>query len=228
MLKILNRNATWLALGLGVSAGAAMACGEPDDVVLAQSYLNISYENATHVVGAVWAAQQAGILPMPDREQFSADRERLAEIVEDAHIAALESQGLMGINLAAMTKDKWNISLVLVKTMHWGRFELDPARPIAQNLIDCSAAYAQTDDLVITTEAVVLRAIVEGNLPVARALDLGVMRIYGSEERRAAFIDQFGTLGTDPLRDVSGVDGFMSRITSLKDFSPPPATAVGQ
>jgi len=228
MFKKLKQNATWLALALGASTGAAMACGEPDDVVLAQTYLNIRYENATHVVGAVWAAQQAGILPMPDREQFTANSERLAEIIEEAHTSALESQGLMGINLAALAKEKWNISLVLVKTMHWGRFELDPERPIAQNLIDCNADYGQTDDLVVTTEAVVLRAIVEGNLTISRALDLDVMRVYGSEERRTAFIDQFATLGAEPLQDVSGIDGFMSRITNLRSFSPPPAAVVGQ
>ena len=46
----------------------ARACGYGSPVAIERAFLSITYPEASHVSGAIWAAQQAGAIRMPMRK----------------------------------------------------------------------------------------------------------------------------------------------------------------
>ncbi len=207
--------AAGLLAAFSLAPGLPAACGMPDGVTLAQAFLGISYPNAMHVSGAIWQAQQNGDLPMPDRERLTATGSELAELIWREHLAAIDGLVLLGVNFDALARRDHAISLVLVDGMHWARFAPGPAADIMGSTFDCNVETVPQGDLVVVTNDVVLHAIGRGDISFLEAKELGVVRIYGSDPQAAAFISDFGEMGTEPLSPPPRQVSLRQRVKAL-------------
>jgi hypothetical protein len=187
-----------LPLLLAGSPSVSQACGFHDPITLAKAFIALVYPDATHVDGAVWSAQKSGIIAMPDKERLLAagpQRERLNKL---AFFSALKSLKTLGsaMDKAAAGGKPVNVSLVLLETVLWTRYANSAAGIETRTHI----TGAQDGDLVVVTDELVVHAIVQGKLAVNRAVELGLMRLYGSDEQENQFLAQFGSLGGAPMK----------------------------
>ena len=177
----------------GAAGGHAFACGFHNPVSLARGVLNFTYPEALHVSGAVWAAQQAGELPMPDRERLQAKaarREHLDKIAYRKMLRRLEALGTVMYGRSAFPNTP-GMALVLIESMLWTRY----SSALPHVLAGLHARGPQKGDLVIVSEEIVVEAIVRGRLTISRAADLGVIRLFGTVEQKEQFLSRFGSIG---------------------------------
>lgn len=187
--------ALWLACLLAIlgTPGRTLACGYHSPVSLARGVLNFTYPKSLHVSGAVWAAQRAGDLPMPDRERLQARgarRAHLDKIAFQKMLVSLEALGAV-MNARSTAPDIPEIAFVLIESMLWTRYS--SALPHIRSGLH--ARGPEKGDLVIVSEEVVLEAIVAGTLTIFRAAELGVMRFYGTADQKEQFLARFGSIG---------------------------------
>ena len=204
-----------IGLTTDLAISRAHACGFHSRLTLSRSALNIAYPDASHVTGAIWRGQRAGELPMPDTARLQArgiERERLDKRAFLEATLALRAVG------AAMEQQRSDtdipaISLVLVESMLWTRFE-----PLGEGIRVHEHLDTSTEnDLVIVTDEPVLHAITKGKLTTQRAHQEGYLRLYGSDQQTQAFLDLFGSLGSEPLHREEPLDiytNFMTRDSS--------------
>lgn len=199
-MRIVNSVA---AMSLFASAlftpGVSPACVQPGDLILAQAFLNHHYPDSLHVYGAIWEGQRKGILPMPDREYLTSAGERRIELNEAVRLAAIDALEQLGAHFEVSSRQRHAISMVLVERMHWARFLPDPATGNGFSQFNCDAETVGDGDLVVVTNDVVLHAIRTGDMSIARADALGILRLYGTEGQIAAFLSDFGEIGSSPL-----------------------------
>jgi hypothetical protein len=69
------------------------------------------------------------------------------------------------------------------------------------------------NDLVIVTEGLAILAIEKGLLSLQKAVELGVMRLYGTPAQKAVFLAKVGNLGEQPF--PKGDDGLLKPQVSL-------------
>ena len=192
-----------VAISLALGPAPSVACEMPDQRIIEQTFLNLKYPQAMFVTGATWAMQQSGLLDMPDRERIVATGARRAELDRAALSDALNALGSLGVALHSASRQDHRISLVLVERMHWERFlptpdtAYDPAK--IRCFIPCKIEVEREEDLVLVTSEPVLHAIRKGVLRISEAVELSLMRLYGTEEQVSAFLLDFGAVGAHRL-----------------------------
>lgn len=201
-------------LGLGVLQHST-ACGYHDPTMLAVGALNWHYPDSLHVTGAIWDAQQAGTLPMPDKERIVArgKQRELLELVAyqktRRSIRALDA----AIHKVDVEHSSETFSLVLVETALWSNFKNGENRkPVA---VDVDGP--GDGDLVVVTGEVALLAIASGTLDLSHAVGEGLVKLYGAPEQVTFFLKQYGTIGVEPLPAVSPI----AVLTSKKEKTGP-------
>ena len=133
-----------------LAAAPAFACGYHGGVAQERSLMNLAYPQALHVHTAVWQAQLGGRLERAELPYI-----KVAFLLNELrpHLAA-------------------NASVVLLTPMLWTSYRPEGVRVHAEGPAE--------GDVVVVTEAVVVKAIVEGRLSMADALAGGMVRIYAS------------------------------------------------
>jgi hypothetical protein len=154
------------------------ACGFHDDETLARGIMNWVYPDALHVVGATAAAVAEGRLPPPDGEMGP-------DPFGTRYRATVRSiERFLEVLSPAAGAPSPNFSLVLVEPMLWTRFEGDQGRLRAQ----VHVSGPQPGNIVLVSDTNVIRAVADGRLSIGDAHRLGLIRLYGSDDRRAQFL----------------------------------------
>ena len=185
-------------LALVINSGAVLACGIHDPALLAKGSLNHFYPNALWVTGAIQKARRDGELPPIDRTRLQArgdarkmlDRVAFANTLSGLHALGVEVQKRNG------RKQQPDVAMVVLDTMLWTRFS-SRHFDVRQGLHVEGPA---PGDLVLVTDEPVVQAIYSGSMSVARAVELGVVRIYASEWERGELLDRIGSIGEVPLQ----------------------------
>jgi hypothetical protein len=180
---------------LATSAGT-WACGFHTSQSLSQTLLNLRYPDALHVNGAVWSAQQAGSLPL-DRKRLRATGAERKLRESRAFLETSRSLYALGASFerADPEETRPDVALVLIETMLWTRYPNDGE-------IEPHVSGPEPADLVVVTDEPVVRAVGDGQLAVAEAMEQGLIRLYGPPEQALAFAERFGDLGAEPLPAV--------------------------
>ena len=205
-----------LAVPVALAPLSVLACGFHTKESIAKAFLNFTYPNALHVTGAIWTGQQAGILPMPDRERLQATGKRRKTLDTRAYWKTTRALHSLGGAFDTIKGEQIPKAVVLVETALWARYG-------RVNEIELHAVGAQAGDLVIVTGAPVLDTIKLGKLTISRALKNGYLRLYGTSEQQQAFLAAHGTIGESALPDVEQ----RQMITNIFD-QPPSSAAVLQ
>lgn len=184
-------------------AVGARACGYHDPTMLAVGALNWRYPESLHVTGAIWEAQKAGALPMPDKERIVA-RGKTRELLET--VAYQKTRRAIRALDAAVQKLNADqkltpFSLVLVETALWSNFRNGSAyQPVAVDVVGPGEG-----DLVVVSGEVAILAIQSGNLSLSTAVETGLVKLYGEPEQIREFQKLYGVIGEEPLPPVSPV-----------------------
>jgi hypothetical protein len=129
--------------------------------------MNLAYPQALHVHTAVWKAQLGGRL---ERDELGALRVNLLLSQLRAHLAAFPASA------------RPNLTLVLLGPMLWSRYQPDGGGVRLSVHVDGPGK----GDVVLVTEAPVVKALLEERLSAREALDSGLLRVYGNAEESAA------------------------------------------
>jgi len=210
-----TRRILLVAMMLWCVQNTASACGYHDPTTIKTGMLNWIYPKSLYVTGAIWKSQQAGILPPPDVARLSArgsHRKFLDLLAYQRTVKALQSLGA-GLDAVKSDGHKTNLSLVLVETALWTQFS-DTG---THTRVEVDADGPRADDLVVVTGEPVLYALKEGQLSLLRAVELGVIRLYGTPEQISNLLDEFGTIGDLPLPAADqATQGFGGSVTTGK------------
>jgi len=165
-----------LALGVALPHPHAAACGFHDDVSIQRGLLHWSYPGAPHVGTAVWMAQRDGRLegdPLRLRHDLTSEaRNRFAYLQATQWLRQLQIR-LAGT--APPQPQRLNVAVLLIGPMLWSRYSVDGKDVAFATHVEGTTA----GDLVIITEAPVIRALAQDRLSVHEAINLGVIRFYG-------------------------------------------------
>ncbi len=158
VLKKVASAAALLAL-----AAPAFACGYHGGVAQERSLMNLAYPQSLHVHTAVWKAQLGGRL---ERDELGALRVNFLLAQLRAHLAASP----------AMARP--TVTVVLLGPMLWTRYQPDASGVRVSVHVDGP----EPGDVVLVTEAPVLKALLEERLSARDALNSGLLRLYGTVE----------------------------------------------
>lgn len=196
--------AGYLAVWAAIAPGPSGACEMPDQLIIKQTVLNITYPDALFVNGATWEMQQAGLLEMPDRERLTATGKLFDDLERAALAETLAALASLGNALHAASTRPHALSIVLVERVHWERFMPEPDKgydPLETRCyLPCDIKRERASDLVLVTSEPALHAIRDGLLPISQAIKLGLLRTYGNDVQMAAFLEDFGAIGTHPFK----------------------------
>lgn len=169
----------------------AFACGYEDPQSVSRGLLNWIYPDSLHVYGAISSAVAARRLSPANFDQARID---LFGRRYNATKMALEQFGEM-LRAAAPSRSQPPVSLVLVEPVLWTRFERGDGGMHAR----VHVSGAEPGDLVLVSGESVISEIANRRLTVGQAAKTGLMRIYGSEEQKAQFLDTYQEVGSTPL-----------------------------
>ena len=187
------RYATLAFLFSTVSA-SAWACGFHTEQGIARTLLNLHYPDALHVDGAVWSAQEQGLLPL-DRERLRATGSRRKML--DGHALHETQKALYALDESFRQHDvpggaRPGMAIVLTVSMLWTRYPADGE-------IKPHVSGPESDDLVVVTDEPVVRFIADGKMTVDEAIEKGMVRLYGTPEQESSFTSRYGKIGAEPL-----------------------------
>lgn len=180
-----------LALGAALCHMDASACAIHDDVSLQRATLHWKYPNAVHVGTAVWMAQRDGALerdPLRSRDNLTSDaRNRLA------YLHALLQLRQLQTKLAAPQQEpqRLSVAVLLLGPMLWSRYSVDGKEVTLATHVEGP----DEGDLVVVTEAPVIRALARNRLSVHQAIELGVIRFYGDSVTSQAAVQWIARSG---------------------------------
>lgn len=169
----------------------AFACGYEDPQSVSRGFLNWTYPDSLHVIGAISSEVAARRLPPASFNQARID---LFGRRYGATKKALEQFGEM-LRVAAPSPSLPSVSLVLVEPVLWTRFERGDGGLHAR----VHVSGAEPGDLVLVSGESVISEIANGRLTVGQATKTGLIRIYGLEEQKAQFIGIYQQVGSRPL-----------------------------
>lgn len=176
-------NVRFFAAGLAlVATQNAWACGlHGSDASLQRGVIYAAYPESLHVGTKVWMAQLAGTLERDDvnRPDMGTEARRQFEYLR-ATLLLRQLQGQLASVPASGPRP--SIAVLLVGPMMWSRY-ISQEDGVALNIHVDGAA---DDDLVLVTEAPVIKALAEKRLTVRKAIQLGVLRFYGAPAVSAA------------------------------------------
>jgi hypothetical protein len=160
----------------------APACGleDPNSISMRRGFLNIAFPESLHVGTAVWQAQMSGALP---RNAVAADPS-LPEATRTT-LAMVQMSSLVRRFAARLASDPAAadhpaIALVMLGPVSWSRYSWRE-NAVA---IDYHADGPAQGDVVLVADIPVIAAIVDGQLTMPRAFELGLARLYGEPARR--------------------------------------------
>jgi hypothetical protein len=161
----------------------ALACGYHGDISLARGLLNWVYPDALHVVGAISAAVAERRLPAP----ATMGRGLLGY---HGIVRSLERHGQQLDTFSSETTPP-TVSLVLIESMLWTRFfsESGGLRMHAH------VSGPQVGDLVMISGEDIIREIANNRLSVGEAYRYKLLRLYGTEEQIALFLNLYHQIG---------------------------------
>jgi hypothetical protein len=152
----------------------ALGCGfeDPASATVQRGVLNLSYPNALYVIGAAAQARAAGIL-RPDPQ--TPEAKDMFAFHRNARM--LERFGAERVRRGSQA-DPLVFFLVLVEPTLWTRFSVRGAE------VETSVHVAgpEADRAVIVTSIDALKGIVDHGLTSRRAVDLGLIRVYGEPD----------------------------------------------
>lgn len=188
---------------------------------LSRAFINIIYPNAFHVFGAIIEAREEGRLPPIDRARVTLRgdaRTRLYKAEVDRSINTMQSLGV-AIDKQVAKESQADIAVLLLEPMMWTRYS---GRYV--NVRQGMQLDGPLDgDIVLITDLPVIESMRSGEMSIAEAIDMGVMRIYSSDQKKAALLADYGTIGGKPLPKVwSGDFRGMRRISAVRTANTSP------
>jgi hypothetical protein len=159
-----------LAAAAACASPAAPACDFHEPSAMARGMMNWAYPDSLHVSTAVWRAQSAGALEgdavaqgphMLAYARTAFELRRLSKLLDDARGSGARA----------------SLAVVLLGPMLWSRFESVGGSVI----LEVHAEGPAPGDAVVVTEAPVVAALVTGRLGARDAIEIGVVRLYGSD-----------------------------------------------
>jgi hypothetical protein len=197
--------AAWLAVALVPIAGTALPCGyhDPDSVSFKTGVLNWMYPDSLHVHAPIWEAQEAGVLPQYDKSRMlasGAQRKFLDAVAYRRTDRALRALGAAIGRLSAGGQPE-RFSMVLVESALWAQFAVSPE----QQILDIDAGGPNQGDLVAVTGEPVIYAMRKGRLPLAEAVESGMIKLYGKPVEIDRFLSAYGDVGAQAMPDPKGL-----------------------
>ncbi len=135
-------------------------------------FLNHVYPNSLYVKTAVWQAEDAGLLPPRSREN---SKNLFAYHRKAAQMKSLENVAPMSTSDAT-----YPFAILLLDSMLWTRVTPSADRFSVSIHVDGPAR----DDVIVVTHGKVIGALLDGSLGAATAESHGLIRYYGSADRR--------------------------------------------
>lgn len=166
------------AVLLALPASDSRACGYHDDVTIARGFLNWVYPESLHVIGAISAATADKRLAFREIAAFDPLGLQYREMVK----ALTRFAELLGAS--PDQAPPMSFALVLIEPMLWTQFEPGTEGLRAQPHV----SGPQPGQLVLVSGQNVIHAIANGELGIAEAHRLGLIRLYGSEQQIAAIL----------------------------------------
>ena len=168
------------ALALAAS-GAAWSCGfdNPNSAMVQRGMMNLAFPKSAYVRTAIWQAQLAGELPrdaLAGRDDLAPQASGTLRLMHATLLIKRLAGQLGAVPDAAGTP---SVALVLLGPMLWSR--LEPQGGSLQARVHVNGA--QPGDVVLVTDTPVVEAIVEGSLRFEQAIERGLVRLYGSQQR---------------------------------------------
>jgi hypothetical protein len=179
----LQRGLAACALTLAASA-SAWACGfdDPNSVAVQRGMMNLAFPKSAWVRTAVWQAQVAGDLPrdaLAQRDDLAPQARGMLQLMRATWLLKVLAARL---DKAPDADDPPALAVVLMGPMLWSRIE--PQRAGAQLRTHVSGPEA--GDVVLVTDTPALEALVGAGMGFERALELGLVRLYGPEAKVGA------------------------------------------
>lgn len=169
-----------LLLQTWATPAVVYACGYEDPAAVATGALNLSFPDALHVGTAVWQAQADGLLPRTDASapvsNVMAQQAALWEVMR------LLDRLRIQLEAVEDSKPRPVLSTVFLSSVLWTRFTSNEGRVATQ----LHASGPGEADVVIVTEPLVLRAIVDRRLDATLAIERGLLRLYGEPPQVAS------------------------------------------
>ena len=176
MCKNMIRVGLTTMVTLVASPPPTWACGlHGDDAWLQRGAIYAAYPESLHVATKVWMAQLAGTLERDPahRPDMAPEARRQIEYLRTA-LLLRQLQGRVATTPAS--KRRPAIAVLLLDPMMWTRYIPQEAGVTLNIHVEGPA----DDDLVVVTEASVIKALAEKRLTVRKAVQLGVLRFYGA------------------------------------------------
>jgi hypothetical protein len=160
------------------AASAAWACGfeDPNSVASQRGMMNLAFPKSAWVRTAVWQAQLAGDLPrdaLAQRDDLTPQARSMLQLLRATWL--LKSLAAR-LGNAPDAGEHPAVAVVLMGPMLWSRIE--PQNGGAQVRTHVSGPV--TGDVVLVTDTPALEAIVGAGMGFEQALELGLVRFYGS------------------------------------------------
>lgn len=173
--------ACFAALSSLVLTAPALACGFHGDP--AMGALNIAYPRALWVRTAVWQAQLDGVLPRAAAATTDVPFASRVELARRYRVASERFAALREDLADGGAKHRPpSFTVLLIGPMLWSRFE-----PTGDDYrLQVHAEGAAPGDVVLITDESVLEALADGRMRFSRALDLGLVRLYGKPSGMSA------------------------------------------
>jgi hypothetical protein len=163
------------------------ACGYDSPQTASKGFLNWLYPDSLHVVGAISREVAAKRLPLANFDQTGQDlfghRFKLTA-------TALEQFGDM-LRVASPGPSQPSVSLVVVEPMLWTRF--DQGSDGLRTTVHVPGALP--GDLVLVSGEAIVTEIAARRLTFGRAVERGVVRLYGTAPQIAQFLLSYSDVG---------------------------------
>jgi hypothetical protein len=171
------RMAVAIGAAFVAASGAAWPCGleDPSSLSARRGFLNFAFPKSLYVYTAMWQAQLAGTLPRDDLAQRDDLTPEARATMQFLRANLLMRALAMRLGAAGDVPDRPAVSIVMVGPVLWSRLEPQGETVLAKVHVDGP----ETGDVVIVTDAPALRALVNGEMALAKALDLDLVRFYG-------------------------------------------------
>jgi hypothetical protein len=160
--------------GVSLVAPAVLACGFEDPAAMQTGILNWVYPKALYVGTAVWQAQLDGRIET-DPPLQTANKLFVNPGYRKAARTLDEFASRFSEHPEIQERDSFVV--LLLEAMLWSRISIEHGQAILLPHIKTP----DEGEAVIITHRVVLEAINRGKLAPIEAVDLGLMRLYGSE-----------------------------------------------
>jgi hypothetical protein len=159
------------------AAGAAWSCGfeDPNSVASQRGMMNLAFPQSAYVRTAIWQAQMAGDLPrdaLARRVDLTPQARGMVQLIRATWL--LKTLAARSGN-APDAAEHPAVAVVLMGPMLWSRIE--PKGAGAR--VHTHVSGPESGDVVLVTDTPALEAIVGAGMGFERALELGLVRLYG-------------------------------------------------